>query len=80
MAKHAVRMVKFSLVERARIARLAKFRTGTLALSARHQSVTSVKQDGMTMTLILLLHARAAVRVSTLQRGRHHAVTVRLGT
>ena len=34
----------------------------------------------MTMTLILLLLAQTAVRVSTLQRGRHHAATVRQDT
>ena len=58
MAKHAVRMVKFSLVERARIARLAKFRTGTLALPSRHRSAASVQKDDMTLILILLLHAQ----------------------
>ena len=40
------------------------------------RAVTSVQQVSMTMTLILLQHARAAVRVSTPQRRRSHVVTV----
>ena len=44
------------------------------------RAVTSVEQVSMILTLILLLHARAAVRASTLQRGRHLAVTVRQDT
>ena len=59
MAKRAARIVKLSQIEYARIARLAKFRTGTLALPSRHRSATSVQKDDMTLILILLLHAQA---------------------
>ena len=74
-----VRLVHMMTTRTLRLAALAALQDTSLQQLAL-QAVPSVEQASMTMTLILLLHARAAVRVSTLQRARRHAVIVRLGT